>query len=237
MKRKSNQKDIRAWVKDKRLIISNTNVSNIGTKISESTLSILYKNKIIKNGFIDMLKNNVAEELKIEIERQIIERCDKEIYEHKRRKMKYYIEKRFYRLFDYKKMKLSDKTIRSAEDYDKFPEPRIIIDVPFEKITWDQFIYSNVIHLTVYNIKEKKGINFEITDEHLLDYLQQFYENYLNNRGRKIPFRNKIEFYQIKPGTKIDCKFYAQSLFFFQLFELFFFYRFKRLGTFRDKNG
>lgn len=203
----SNQKDIRSWVKDNRIVISEdkTNVSNIGKTISESSLALLKETNIIKTGFIDMSKNNVAEELKAEIERQIVERCDKAIWAYKRKRIKSYIEKRFYRLYDYKKEKLSLYQIRLIEDFDRFPEPRVRINVPFEKVTWDQFIYSNVIDLSVYNIQKQMGVDFEIDDELLLEHLELFYLNYLNNRGRKIPFRNQMEFYELKPGLKLDC--------------------------------
>lgn len=203
----SNQKDIRSWVKDNRIVISEdkTNVSNIGKTISESSLALLKEINIIKTGFIDMSKNNVAEELKAEIERQIVERCDKAIWGYKRKRIKSYIEKRFYRLYDYKKEKLSLYQIRLIEDFDRFPEPRVRINVPFEKVTWDQFIYSNVIALSVYNIQKQMGVNFEIDDELLLEHLELFYLNYLNNRGRKIPFRNQMEFYELRPELKLDC--------------------------------
>lgn len=203
----SNQKDIRSWVKDNRIVISEdkTNVSNIGKTISESSLALLKEINIIKTGFIDMSKNNVAEELKAEIERQIVERCDKAIWGYKRKRIKSYIEKRFYRLYDYKKEELSLYQIRLIEDFDRFPEPRVRINVPFEKVTWDQFIYSNVIALSVYNIQKQMGVNFEIDDELLLEHLELFYLNYLNNRGRKIPFRNQMEFYELRPELKLDC--------------------------------
>lgn len=206
----SNQKDIRSWVKDNRIVISKdkTNVSNIGKTISESSLALLKENKIIKTGFIDLSKNNVSEQIKAEIEHQIVERCDKAIWEHKRKKMKLYIERRFYRMYDYKKEKLSLWEIRSIEDFNRFPQSRVRIDVPFEQITWDQFIYSNVIYLTVSNIKLNQGKNFVIDDKLVLAHMELFYMNYMNNRGRKIPFKSRMEFYKLKPGLKLDCKFY-----------------------------
>lgn len=207
---KPNQRDIRSYTKDTRIVISEdkTNVSNIGKEISESSLLLLKENKLIKNVFIDMTKKNVAQQLKEEIERQIVSICDKKIWDYQRKKMKSYIERRFYKMYDYKKEKLSAYQIRSPEDYDKFLEPRKRITVPWNELTWDQFIYSNMINLTVHFFKLRlvDHPNAELNDELMLSHLESYYKNCVNNGARKIPFRSLIEFYEMNPGCEVDFR-------------------------------